>query len=86
MADYIRAKGFWSPASYLAELDRRVAANDSTALCERGKHRYSRAEFGPALNDFNRLLELVPDHTEARQYVEMIREILQFRYTDLYNP
>ncbi len=86
VADYIRKKDFWSAESYLAELDRRVAANDPTALCERGKRRYSRAEFGPALNDFNRLLELEPDNTEARQYVEIIQEILQFRYTDLYNP
>ncbi len=86
VADYIRKKGFWSPESYLAELDRRVAANDPTALCERGKQRYSRAELGPALNDFNCLLELDPDNTEARQYVEMIQEILQFRYTDQFNP
>ncbi len=86
VAGYIREKGFWSPESYLAELDRRVAEGDPEALYERGKHRYSRSELGPALNDFNRLLELNPGHTEARQYVEMIQEILQFRYTDLYNP
>lgn len=86
VAGYIREKGFWSPESYLAELDRRAAEEDTEALYERGKHRYSRSAFGPALNDFNRLLELRPDHTEARQYVEMIQEILKFRYTDLYNP
>ena len=39
-----------------------------------------------SLVDFNRALALDKEHTEARQYVEMVQEILQFRYTDLYNP
>ena len=39
-----------------------------------------------SLNDFNRALALDTDNAEARQYVEMAREILEFRYKDLYNP
>ncbi|MDE6857882.1 MAG: tetratricopeptide repeat protein, partial [Alistipes sp.] len=55
-------------------------------LLERGRWYYRRNEWGKALNDFNRAAEIAPDCTEARQMREMIYEILQFRYTDIYNP
>ena len=85
---YIREKGLWSAESYVRTLEERLAANpdDAEALMERGQLHYRRNEWGAALNDFGRVLELQPDCTEARQMREMIYEILQFRYTDLYNP
>ena len=85
---YIRQKGLWSAGSYADSLDERIAArpDDAEALMERGRLHYRRNRWGDALTDFGRVLELQPDHTEARQMREMIYEILQFRYTDLYNP
>ena len=85
---YIRDKGLWSAESYVRSIEERLAArpDDAEALMERGRLHYRRNEWGDALNDFGRVSELQPDNTEARQMKEMICEILQFRYTDLYNP
>ena len=85
---YIRQKGLWSAEAYAQSLEERLAANpdDAEALMERGRMHYRRNRWGDALNDFGRVAELRPDHTEARQMKEMICEILQFRYTDIYNP
>ena len=85
---YIRQKGLWSAEGYVRSLEERLAANpdDAEALMERGRLHYRRNSWGEALNDFGRVVVLQPDNTEARQMREMIYEILQFRYTDLYNP
>lgn len=53
---------------------------------ERGKLHYRLNEWGAALNDFNRVLQADDSHAEARQYAQMVREILEFRYKDIYNP
>ena len=53
---------------------------------ERGKLYYRIGDFGKALNDFTRVTDIVPGHTEASGYAEMINEILDFRYKDIYNP
>ena len=76
VADYIRQKGLWRPAD----------AETINRLLEQGIAHYKRNEWGAALNEFNRVLQLDANQVEAKQYVEMIREILAFRYTDLYNP
>lgn len=55
-------------------------------LMHSGQEHYRRNEFGEALNDFNRVLEMSPRWEQARQMVDMIREILAFRHTDIYNP
>ena len=83
-----RRTGLWTPESRLQRLTVRIEAEPANAALhiERGKLHYRRASWGDALNDFNRALALDKEHTEARQYVEMVQEILQFRYTDLYNP
>lgn len=88
VADYIRRKGLWSPEGRLAQLDELLAArpDDTALLLERGKLRYRRSEWGAALNDFNAAIRSDGDATEARQYAEMVREILEFRYKDIYNP
>ncbi len=88
VAQYIRRKGLWSPAMRIAALSARIdAAPDDTELyVERGKLRYRTGAWGEALNDFNRALRIDPEHTEAREFARMVREILEFRYKDIYNP
>lgn len=85
---YIRDKGLWSPESRLAELTQLLDTEPERIdlLLERGKIRYRRNEWGEALNDFNCILQLDAAHTEAREYVRMVQEILAFRYKDIYNP
>lgn len=69
-------------------LTAQIAADpENTALyMERGKLHYRLNEWGAALNDFNRVLQADDSHAEARQYAQMVREILEFRYKDIYNP
>ncbi len=88
VAAYIRRKGLWSPASRLAALTTRLAEtpDDVALLLEHGKLHYRLNEWGAALNDFNRILQIDAEHVEARQFVEMIEDILAFRYKDIYNP
>ena len=64
----------------------RSTPDDASLYVERGQWHYRRNEWGEALNDFNRALQIDPDHREARQFVEMTYEILSFRHTDIYNP
>ncbi len=86
--EYIRRKGLWSPAARKAALTAQIAAEpENTELyAERGKLHYRLNEWGAALNDFNRVLQLDASHAEARQYAQMVQEILEFRYKDIYNP
>lgn len=88
VADYIRRKGLWSPASRIEALTTAIAAEpESPALyLERGRLHYRLNAWGPALNDFNRVLAIDPGNAEARQYTGMVQEILDFRYKDIYNP
>lgn len=85
---YIREKGLWSTEEYLGQLDDMIAGNpsDTESLMERGRLFYRRNKWGEALNDFGRVLELQPGNVEASRMREMINEILEFRYTDIYNP
>ncbi len=76
-------------AEYIAKsglLKREGKAAEVTALITQAKAAYGRNEWGRALNDFNAALELEPSNREAREYVKMIHEILEFRYKDIYNP
>ena len=88
VAAYIRRKGLWSPATRIAALGAQIAAEpgNTALLVERGKLHYRMGEWGPALNDFNRVLQTDDSHAEARQYAQMVQEILEFRYKDIYNP
>lgn len=88
VAEYIRKKGLWSPADLVAALTVQIekTPDDRQLLLTRGKLHYRLNEWGRALNDFNRVLALDPAATEAAQYAGMIREILEFRYKDIYNP
>lgn len=88
VAEHIRKKGLWSPASRIAALTTQITAEpeNTTLYLERGKLHYRHNEWGAALNDFNRILALNPAHEEARQFAGMVQEILEFRYKDIYNP
>lgn len=85
---YIREKRLWDPVRYAAQLDERIGAEPANAglLVERGRRYYRHQEWGRALNDFRRALEAAPACSEARQYIEQIEQILDFRYKDIYNP
>lgn len=86
--EVIREKGLWSPARHIASLTSRIEAtpDDAELYVERGQWHYRRNEWGEALNDFNRALRIAPDHQQAKQFVDMVYEILSFRYKDIYNP
>ena len=88
VAEHIRRKGLWNPTARKSALTAQIAADpENTALyMERGKLHYRLNEWGAALNDFNRVLQADDSHAEARQYAQMVREILEFRYKDIYNP
>lgn len=85
---YIRDKGLWSAAAIIATLNADIdkRPDDAELYIERGKWHYRRNEWGEALNDFNQAVKLCPDHTEAKQFISLIQEILAFRYKDIYNP
>ncbi len=53
---------------------------------ERGKEHYRRNNFGHALNDFNRALDILPSADEPKEFVAIINTILEFRHIDLLNP
>jgi len=85
---YIREKRLWDPVRYAERLTERIGAEPAAAepLVERGRWYYRRQEWGRALNDFHRALEVDPACGEARQYAEQIERILDFRCKDIYNP
>lgn len=85
---YIREKGLWSAANMIVSLTTRIDLSPNNALLyvERGKLHYRNNEWGSALNDFNKAITLDPQHIEATQFIDMIQEILAFRYKDIYNP
>lgn len=88
VAEYIRRKNLWDPASAIAYLSEEIDRQPQNAALytARGKLHYRLNRWGDALNDFNRALRIDPDFTEAHQYAEMAQEILEFRYKDIYNP
>lgn len=53
---------------------------------ERGRNYFRAGEFGNALNEFLRAVELSPGNVEAQEFINMIYGILEFRNTDMYNP
>lgn len=91
VARILREKGLYSTArrvvALTAEIDRTPEGPELLPLLmERGMCRYRSNEWGEALNDFNRMLRIDPSHREARQLIEMVQEILAYRYKDIYNP
>lgn len=88
VAKHIKEQGFWSEESYFDLLSRKIEESPEQAdnYVERAKWHYKRNSWGEALNDFNRALNIDPDNKVAAEMAKMAREILEFRYTDIYNP
>jgi len=91
VARYIREKGLYSVAARIVALTAQIESMPEgpellPLLQERGMCRYRGNEWGEALNDFNRMLRIDPAHREAKQLIEMVQEILAYRYKDIYNP
>ncbi len=85
---HIKEQKFWSEESYVELLSKRIEQEIDLveSYVERAKWHYKRDNWGEALNDFNRALKIDPDNTVAKEMSMMAREILAFRYTDIYNP
>lgn len=43
-------------------------------------------KMGEAINWYNKILEIDPDHQQAQTQLNMLNSIMNFRYKDLYNP
>lgn len=85
---YIRSKDLWSLSYKLTTLTSAITCNPDNAhlYIERGKCYFRQNEWGKAINDFRKAETIAPGQTEAKQYIEMAEEILEFRYKDIYNP
>ncbi len=88
VAEHIASLGLWSEQSYEEWLDKMVEREPKVAhrYLERGEWHYHHQRWGDALNDFNRALAIDPDHKAAKEFALMAQQILEFRYTDIYNP
>ena len=84
---YIRQNNLWSAAAYRQHLDQMIESDPENAkyYIERGEWHYRHNEWGAALNDFQRAVKIDPE-CEAKNYIDLIQEILAFRYKDIYNP
>ena len=54
-------------------------------LMERGRLYRRTGDLRKALNDFIAVLEIDPENKEARAYADMLNEIFEYRYTEIYN-
>ncbi len=88
VSDLIREKGLYTTAARIAALNAAIEQQPDEAehYLQRGIYHYRANSWGAALNDFRRCLEIDPERQEAQQMVEMVHEILAYRYTDIYNP
>ena len=88
VSDYIVKNQLWTPAGRIARLTTMIEQQPNRAelYVERGKCYFQRNEWGSAINDFRKAEELKPELEEARQFREMVEEILEYRYKDIYNP
>jgi tetratricopeptide (TPR) repeat protein len=59
---------------------------NAEAYFYRGKARWQSGSMPAAINDFNKTLELNPQHNQAKVSLEMVKQIMGFRNPDLYNP
>lgn len=59
---------------------------DDTLFVERGKLYHQKGLFDKAQNDFQRAAALNPNNKEAESFIELIQEIFNYRYKDIYNP
>jgi tetratricopeptide (TPR) repeat protein len=55
-------------------------------LLLRGNIYYRQQKWGEALNDFNLILEIEPNHNLAKNYKSMIMDIISYWNKDNFNP
>jgi Flp pilus assembly protein TadD, contains TPR repeats len=69
-------------------LDSIVAKDDATpeVFLSRGLIHFRKQNWGDAINDFTRVIELDPDNSEARHRMEMAKNILGYFTPDMFNP
>ena len=65
-----------------------IAVEDKNveALMLRAKLNYNRQKWGDALNDLNRILEIDSNYELAKNYKQIVLNILNFWNKDNYNP
>ena len=51
-----------------------------------GKVFYRKQEWGKAINAFNKVLELNPEHPDAQSQIDMANNILGYFTPDMFNP
>lgn len=87
----IKAEGYFEKgelANGLMEIEHllKTAQNDCNALMLKAKIFYKQQKWGDALNALNRILELEPEHEPAKNYKQMVMDIISFWNKDSYNP
>lgn len=73
--------------SEIENLSQQIAENPDNAslLFERGKLYWKNGRKAAAMTDFNAAITLDPQ-SNARQWLEMANDIMDFYNSDLYNP
>lgn len=79
--NHIRESGFWR-----CESEQNEGVAGVQRYIERGRYHYQREAWGEAVNSFNRALRIDPTSSEAQQLLKMTQQILEYRYTEIYNP
>lgn len=67
-------------------LTNKLYISPKSELYEQGVEYYRSNNFGEALNAFNEALAIDPTYGAAVQMKQMIESILNYRYTEIYNP
>lgn len=67
-------------------LDNEGLLNSAEANFLKGEAFYKSQKWGEALNSFQKVLEIDPENKNARAYVDMVNNILNFYHKELYNP
>lgn len=85
---HIKENGFWSDETLRNIIESRIEMEPNVAIhyLERGRWHYRHESWGDALNDFNRTLDIDPSNLQAKEMAQLTKQILEFRYTDIYNP
>lgn len=63
-----------------------LSPRDLALYSQRGKLYFKLGIFDKALNDFLKIEELDEKNEESREYIRLIRDIFEFRHSDIYNP
>jgi tetratricopeptide (TPR) repeat protein len=74
------------PEEVLSLLNTSNAYKSAGIYFLKGEASYHLQQWGSALNYFRKVLELAPEDSKAKAYIEMIQNILSFYHTDFFNP